>query len=174
MARRQLWFTRAADLETSTRALARGLIRFHTSGARPSTRYRALRERDSCRGIGSHIDDCDLAPEQLANDLLQRPDVAKPAPVVSPEHEYAFVLAGDGQRSNRPFVASESERALYGGALTYVEHPPMVMPRSSALHSSQPVYGRPVDHPLRRTAYARPLADRRRRQNKNKPEHEEH
>lgn len=97
--------------------------------AQPSIRYRALRERDRCRGIGSHIDDCDLAPEELANDLLQRPDVAKPSQVVSPEHEYAFVLTGDGQRSNRPFVAGESECALYGGALTYVEHPPMVIPR---------------------------------------------
>jgi len=97
--------------------------------ARPSIRYRTLRERDRSRGIGPHIDDCDLAPKELADDLLQRPDVAKPAPVVSPKHEYAFVLAGDGQRSNRPFVAGESECALYGGALAYVEHPPMVIPR---------------------------------------------
>lgn len=123
--------------------------------ARPSIRYRTLRERDRCRGNGPHIDDCDLAPEELANDLLQRPDVAKPSQVVSPKHEYAFVLAGDGQRSNRPFVAGESERALYGGALAYVEHPPMVMPSSSALHSNRSAYGRPGDHPLSDTAIGR-------------------
>jgi hypothetical protein len=104
---------------------------------RPGIRYRTLGERDRCRGIGPHIDDCDLAPEQLANDLLQRPDVANPCEIGSSKHEYAFILAGDGQRSNRPFVAGESECALYGGALTYVEHPPMVMPRSSALHPSR-------------------------------------
>ncbi|WP_179100176.1 hypothetical protein [Leifsonia sp. ALI-44-B] len=159
------------DIITDSGSLARC---FYVKSVRWSIPYRTLREQDRCRGVRPHVDDCDLAPEQLANDLLQRPDVAKPSQVVSLKHEYAFVLAGDGQRSNRPFVASESERALYGGALTYVEHASMVMPRSSVLHSSRSAYGRPVDHPLPDTEHARPLTDRRRRQNENKPEHEGH
>jgi hypothetical protein len=72
----------------------------------------------------------------LANDLLQSPGVAKPSQVVSAKDEYAFILADDRQRSNRPFVASKTERALYGSALTDVKHPQIVMLRLSAAHST--------------------------------------
>jgi hypothetical protein len=91
--------------------------------ARLGIRYRTLREWNRYSGIGPGLNDCELAPEQLANDLLQYPDVAEASQVVSAKHEYAFILADDRQRSNRPFVAGETERALNGGGLTYVKHP---------------------------------------------------